>query len=89
MTGPGAVAIAQLVADLPDGGMKRCFNAVYALELHGTAGLLAEIAFCFRCHNALVAVPGRDRAELPGIDTGSAAGQELLARFKAADRPAA
>ncbi|EOD69635.1 hypothetical protein [Amycolatopsis vancoresmycina] len=87
VAGPDAVAIAQLVADLPDDEMMRCFNPVYALELHGAAGLLAEIAFCFRCHNARIALPGQDRAELIGFDPGSAAGQELLARFKAADRP--
>ncbi|MEV6829435.1 hypothetical protein [Amycolatopsis sp. NPDC051102] len=87
VTGADAVALVQLVADLPDDGMMRCFNPVYALEAHGAAGLLAEVAFCFRCHNALVAVPGGGRRELFGFDPGSAAGQALLARFKAVDRP--
>ena len=87
VSGADAAAIAQLVADLPDGEIKRCFNPVYGLEVRGAAGVLVEIAFCFRCHSALVAVPGGDRSEFLGFDPGSAAGRELLARFKAADRP--
>jgi hypothetical protein len=86
VTGADAVAIVQLVADLPDDGMMRCFSPVYGLEVHGAAGLLVKLAFCFRCHNAGVAVPGGDRRELIGFDPASPAGQELLARFKAADQ---
>jgi hypothetical protein len=85
--GADAVAIVRLVAALPDGGMMRCFNPVYAIEAHGAEGVLVEVAFCFRCRNALVTVPGGGRPELFGFDVDSPAGQELLARFKAVDRP--
>ncbi|VVJ16354.1 Uncharacterised protein [Amycolatopsis camponoti] len=87
VTGAAASALTALVADLPDGEMMRCFIPSYALRVHGSAGLLCEIAFCFRCHNALVIVPGRGRSRLDGFDADSPAGQDLLARFRAADGP--
>lgn len=86
VTGVDANAIVRLVAELPDAGMMRCFAPVYGLEVHGAAGLFVRLAFCFRCHNVDVAVPGQDRSELLGFDPASPAGQELLARFKAADQ---
>ena len=86
--GGDAAAIVRLVADLPDGESMRCFSPVYALKVHGAEGVLVELAFCFRCHNALVVVPGGGRPGLVAFEPGSPAGQALLARFKAVD-PAA
>jgi hypothetical protein len=87
VAGADAAAIVRLVADLPDAeSMMRCFNPAYALKAHGAEGVLVEIAFCFRCHNALVIVPGGGRAGLVAIEPDSPAGQELLARFKAGSR---
>ncbi|WP_410644927.1 hypothetical protein [Amycolatopsis sp. lyj-346] len=86
--GADAVALAGLVAGLPDGEPMRCFSPVYALRAHGAAETLFEIAFCFRCHNALVVVPNGGRPGLVAFGADSPSGQALLARFKAADRTA-
>ncbi|WP_410614291.1 hypothetical protein [Amycolatopsis sp. lyj-109] len=86
--GAAAEALVELVAGLPDGESMRCFIPVYALKVHGAADVLVEIAFCFRCHNALVVVPGGGRPGLVAFEPDSPAGRKLLARFKAAD-PAA
>ncbi|MER6796214.1 hypothetical protein [Amycolatopsis mediterranei] len=86
VVGADAAAIAGLVAGLPDGESMRCFSPAYALKAHGAEGVLVEIAFCFRCHNALVVVPGGGRPGLVAFEPDSPAGRALLARFKAVDR---
>ncbi len=88
VTGAGAEALVRLVSELPDAGMMRCYHPVYALRVHGAEGVLFEIAFCFRCHNAL-GFAGGAQATLEGFDPDSPAGQELRRRFRAADPNAA
>ncbi|WP_370967116.1 hypothetical protein [Amycolatopsis sp. cg9] len=87
-TSADATALVKLVADLPDAGMMRCYHPVYALRAHGEEGVLFEIAFCFRCHNAL-GFAGGAQTTLDGFDPESPAGQELRRRFRAADPTAA
>ncbi|NBH07871.1 hypothetical protein [Amycolatopsis sp. SID8362] len=88
VTGADATALVGLVADLPDADMMRCYHPVYALRAHGAEGVLFELAFCFRCHNAL-GFAGGAQTGLEGFDADSPAGQELLGRFRAADPNAA
>jgi hypothetical protein len=74
-----------LIADLPDGVSYRCFVLGYGIRAHSADALLFEIAFCFRCHNAMVIGPAHTRKGLVTFDADSAAAQELLRRLRAAD----
>ncbi|TCO55686.1 hypothetical protein [Actinocrispum wychmicini] len=83
-----AAAIIDLVANLPDGEVMRCFFPGYGIRAHGADGILFEIAFCFRCHNVLTLSPGpQERRGLGGFDPDSQPAQELLAKFRACDQP--
>jgi hypothetical protein len=65
---------------LPEDEQMRCFNPQYGIRLRSGTTVLAEVAFCFRCHNALV-IPS---AHTPGLttwftfDPDSSPAQELL-----------
>ncbi|ATY14728.1 hypothetical protein CU254_33185 [Amycolatopsis sp. AA4] len=87
--GEDAAAVAELLAELPDGELMRCFLPRYGIRAHGSAGVLFEIAFCFRCHGALTLLPGRGEQDLIAFDAGSAPAQRLLEKFKALDPPRA
>src|SRR5438067_9420652 len=47
-------AVLSMVTALPEAEQMRCFVPRYALRLRDAAGVLAEIAFCFRCRNGAV-----------------------------------
>ena len=79
--------VLNLVTDLPAGEQYRCFTPGYGIRAHSSAELLFEIAFCFRCHGALLAGPGVPSG-LRGIqsfDPDSPAGRELLDRLRACE----
>ncbi|MFD4907312.1 hypothetical protein [Kitasatospora purpeofusca] len=74
-----------LVSALPGGELHRCFAPAYGLRAHSSTDPLFEIAFCFRCHGALVlgrGLPSRLRG-LQGFDPDSRPGRELLDLFRA------
>lgn len=86
--GDEAAELLGLVAALPAGERMRCFAPRYGLRLHTAGGGVRDIAFCFRCHAALVLGPGGVRGS-PAFDGESAPARELLRRFRAAGaRPA-
>ena len=83
-----ASAIIDLVADLPDGEVMRCFSPGYGIRAHGADGILFEIAFCFHCHIALILSPGQqEQRGGGGFDPDSPPAQALLAKFRACDQP--
>ncbi|MFP8885054.1 MULTISPECIES: hypothetical protein [Streptomyces] len=81
--GDEAEELLGLLAALPAGERMRCFIPRYGLRLHTAGGDARDIAFCFRCHTALVLGPGGAR-EWPAFDGESAPARELLCRFRAA-----
>ncbi|CAN3978440.1 hypothetical protein [Kitasatospora purpeofusca] len=77
--------VLDLVSALPGGELHRCFVPAYGLRAHSSTDPLFEIAFCFRCHGALVLgpeVPSGLRG-LQGFDPDSGPGRELLGLFRA------
>ncbi|MFI2611589.1 hypothetical protein [Kitasatospora sp. NPDC018619] len=74
-----------LVAGLPEGELRRCFEPAYGIRAHGPDGLLLSISFCFSCHGAWLAGPGvpADLRGMHGFDADSPQARELLDRFRA------
>ncbi|MFJ8435893.1 hypothetical protein ACIQ9P_31785 [Kitasatospora sp. NPDC094019] len=74
-----------LVAELPDDELHRCFVPAYGIRAHSSTDLLFEVAFCFRCHGALLLEPGVPSAvrRIQGFDPDSVPGRELLGLFRA------
>jgi hypothetical protein len=73
------------VAALPEAEQMRCFVPGFAVRLRSGAVVLAEVAFCFRCRNAM-GVPSEHSPKAPGwftFDPDSEPAQELLGRFRA------
>lgn len=83
--GEDAAATAELISDLPDGELMRCFLPRYGVRAHGAEGVLFELAFCFRCNGVLTLLPGRAEHELDPFDAESAPARRLLEKFKAID----
>lgn len=77
-----------LVANLPDGDIKRCFVPGWKIRVHSDTAFLFEIAFCFRCDGAKLRGPTvpADQQVIHGFDSESRASQELLARLRATDQ---
>ncbi|MDY0813004.1 hypothetical protein [Kitasatospora purpeofusca] len=77
--------VLDLVSELPGGELHRCFAPAYGVRAHSSTDLLFEIAFCFRCHGALVLGPGVPSGlrGLQGFDPDSGPGRELLDLFRA------
>jgi hypothetical protein len=89
-TGEQAQAVLELVAALPEAEQMRCFVPRFALRLRRGPVVLAEVAFCFRCHNAL-GIPSPHNPTTPTwftFDADSAPAQELLGLFRALGPPA-
>jgi len=78
-----------LVAALPEAEQMRCFIPRFALRLRNETVVLAEVAFCFRCHNALcISSPhGPKTPTWFTFDPESEPAQDLLRRFRALDHP--
>jgi hypothetical protein len=77
--------VLDLVSRLPGSEMHRCFVPGCGIRAHGPAEVPFEIAFCFRCHGALLNGP-HVPSQLRGIQTfdpDSPSGRELLDRFRA------
>ncbi|MEY9839714.1 hypothetical protein [Streptacidiphilus sp. EB103A] len=73
-----------LIAELPSGESYRCFVPGWGIRAHSSAGLLFQIAFCFRCHNARLwgpAVP-TGQAGIYSFDADSLGSVDLLQRFR-------
>src|SRR5689334_23178341 len=77
--GNEASEILDLVADLPAGDIARCFIPGYGIRARSADQLLFEIAFCFRCNNALIfqQVP-HQRRDFIGFNGDSRQAQDLL-----------
>jgi len=74
-----------LVASLPAAEQMRCFVPRYGIRLRAESLVLAEVAFCFRCRNAMV-FPSEHTPQLPKwltFDPDSPPAQELLRLFRA------
>ena len=83
------VALA-LIASLPEAEQMRCFTPSYGIRLRAGTSVLAEVAFCFRCHNAL-GLPSAHTPNLPNwftFDPDSTPAQQLLRLFRECGRPA-
>ena len=88
-TGQQAQVVLDLVAALPEAEQMRCFIPRFALRLRSEAVVLAEVAFCFQCHNAL-GISSRYSPKTPAwftFDPDSEPAQDLLRRFRALDHP--
>ncbi len=75
----------ELVAALPEAEQMRCFVPRYGLRLRAGSLVLAEVAFCFSCHNAMV-FPSDRLPHLPRwftFDPDSPPARELLRLFRA------
>jgi hypothetical protein len=83
------VALA-LIASLPEAEQMRCFTPSYGIRLRAETAVLAEVAFCFQCRNALVL----NAAHTPNLlgwftfDPNSPPAQQLLRLFREYARPA-
>jgi hypothetical protein len=79
-------AVLGLAAALPEAEQARCFIPGYAIRIRDAEGVLAEVAFCFRCRNAKVLWPrATSGAALTwfAFDPDSQPAQQLLRRFRA------
>lgn len=77
--------VLDLVAALPAAEQMRCFLPRFAVRLRSGPTVLAEVAFCFRCHNAM-GIPSPHNPGTPRwftFDPDSEPAQELLRRFRA------
>src|SRR3954469_14589440 len=73
-----------LVASLPESEQMRCFAPRYGMRLRAESVVLAEVAFCFSCHNGM-GLPSEHTPQLPKwftFDPDSAPAQELLTLFR-------
>jgi hypothetical protein len=63
--GERVAAVLDLVAALPESTQMRCFLPRYAIRLRRGARIVAEVAFCFRCRNAL-GIGSAESPQTPG-----------------------
>jgi hypothetical protein len=85
LLGEEALEFLDLVAALSSGEIMRCFVPGYGIRARNADELvLFEIAFCFKCNNALILehVPRKQR-DFVGFKADSRRAQDLLARFRA------
>ena len=69
---------------MPDAEQMRCFVPRFGIRVRSDTTLLAEVAFCFSCRNAM-AFPSEHTPQLPrwfAFDPHSSAAQELLRMFR-------
>lgn len=75
-----------MIERLPASKVYRCFTPGFGIRLHSETSALAEVLFCFHCHNSLTLdlryPEGRQVYETFNAD--SDPGRTLLARFIAA-----
>ena len=72
-----------LIAGLPAGEPRRCFHPGWGIRVHGAAGQLFEIAFCFSCHNARIWGPDLPvEQQSQAFDAESPGAVDLLRRFR-------
>ncbi|MFE4360911.1 hypothetical protein DR950_20265 [Kitasatospora xanthocidica] len=73
-----------LMGELPEGELRRCFAPGYGIRAHGPGGLLFEVSFCFSCHGVWLAGPGvpSDLHGMQAFDADSPPARELLHRFR-------
>ncbi|WP_203834263.1 hypothetical protein [Winogradskya humida] len=86
-TGERVREVLDLVAALPEGEQMRCFVPRYGIRVRSESAVIAEVAFCFRCRNALV-IPSEQAPGLPTwftFDPESSPAQELLRLFRACE----
>ncbi|WP_329104063.1 hypothetical protein OG792_28595 [Micromonospora sp. NBC_01699] len=76
-----------LVAALPEAEGMRCFVPSYAIRLRRGWSTLAEVAFCFQCHNGLLLTSGIADTDMFTFDPDSKPAVELLRRFRALRPP--
>jgi hypothetical protein len=75
------------VAALPEAEQTRCFVPSFAVRLRNGPVVLAEVAFCFRCRNAM-GIASEHSPKTPRwftFDPDSESAQELLGRIRALD----
>lgn len=75
--------VLDLVAALPESEAMRCFVPRHAIRLRRGPLVLTEVAFCFRCHNAM-SLPIADDTGPPTwftFDPDSGPAQDLLRLF--------
>jgi hypothetical protein len=80
LSGEAAIALVRQVAVLPDGAQLRCHFPTYGIRIHGSTGVMGEVALCFSCNNAATKIGGT-----PGwftFDASSDEAQALHAELK-------
>jgi hypothetical protein len=83
-TGEQVEVVLNLVAALPEAEQMRCFVPRFAVRLRNGPVVLAEVAFCFRCRNAM-GIPSPHSPKTPTwftFDPDSEPARELLRRFQ-------
>ena len=84
--------VLDLIGQLPESEMMRCFTPGFGIRLHDESVARVEVLFCFHCHNALmIDLASPKRGEVwATFDPDSAPARELLSRFRSyvADRTA-
>lgn len=84
--GADVVEALDLIERLPGSTVYRCFTPGFGIRLHGETSALAQVLFCFHCHNALT-IDLRERAGRQAhetFDADSEPGRALLERFQRA-----
>lgn len=78
--GEPATELAMLVAQLPPGEQKRCFNPRFALRIRQLPDVLTEVVLCFSCNRASYRRAGT--AEFFDFDAAAAPSTKLLAELR-------
>jgi len=81
-------AALELIAALPVAEQMRCFTPSYGIRLRADTSVLAEVAFCFQCNNAL-GLPTAHTPNVPGwftFDPASVPAQRLFQMFRECGR---
>jgi hypothetical protein len=74
----------ELIEQLPDSEMMRCFTPGFGIRLHDRSAARVEVLFCFHCHNALMIDLANPQLKhvWATFDPASAPARELLFRFR-------
>jgi hypothetical protein len=78
----------ELIEQLPESELMRCFAPGYGIRLHDASVARAEVLFCFNCHMALTIdlLDPQHRGVGATFDPDSDPARELFSRFRSCTR---